>query len=143
MTTSNCDLATRRAVAPICRIQKPGALYRRAQSAVSSTSPREWRLGERQMCSLLGGIPCPILDAWKRNPDEPVLDCDTITRISLVLGIYKALHTYFGAAGDYWITHPNDSSLFGGAIPIDYLTAADLNGMYEVRRMLDGWTMGH
>jgi antitoxin Xre/MbcA/ParS-like protein len=102
----------------------------------------EWGVGERQMSSLLCGIPFPILDAWKRNAVEPVLDRDTLTRISLILGIYNALHTYFGEVGDYWITHPNDSSLFGGAIPIDYMMAG-LEGMYEVRRMLDGWTMGH
>jgi len=104
---------------------------------------REWGLGESQMTSLLGGIPFPTLDTWKRNADEPVLDRDTITRISVVLGIYKALHTYFGDAGDYWITHPNDSSLFGGAIPVAFMIANGLEGMYELRRMLDGWTVGH
>ena len=102
---------------------------------------REWGLGETQMSSLLGGIPLPILHTWERCPDEPVLGCETLTRISLLLGIYKALHTYFGDAGDYWITHPNDR-LFGGAIPIDYMIATGLDGMCELRRMLDGWAMG-
>jgi hypothetical protein len=103
---------------------------------------REWCLGEPQMSSLLGGIPLPILHAWELNPDEPVLEYGTITRISLILAIYKALHTYFGDAGDYWITHPNDSPLFAGAIPIDYMMATGLEGMYELRGMLDGWTVG-
>jgi len=95
------------------------------------------------MRSLLGGIAASTLHAWKSGPDKRVLDQDTLTRISYVVGIYKGLHTYFGAAGDEWITLPNDSPLFGGAVPIDFMVAAGLIGMYEVRRMLDAWSAGH
>lgn len=104
---------------------------------------REWRLETKQMRGLLGGVASSTLRAWKRSPDKRVLGQDTITRISLVLGIYKALHTYLGDAGDYWITHPNDGHPFGGANPIDYMIDAGVIGMYEVRRMLDAWAIGH
>ncbi len=72
-----------------------------------------------------------------------MLDQDTMTRISLVVGIYKALHTYFGPVADYWITHPNDGPLFGGITPIEYMMSSGVLGMYEVRRMLDAWSAGH
>jgi len=69
---------------------------------------RKWRLDDNQMRGLLGGITPSKLHARKRSPDKRVLGQDTITRVSLVVGIYKALHIYFGDPGDYWITHPND-----------------------------------
>jgi hypothetical protein len=104
---------------------------------------REWALSESQTRGLLGGIAASTLHAWKSSPDKRALDQDTLTRISLVVGIYKGLHTYFGDPGDYWITHPNESPLFGGAVPIDFMVNAGLIGMYEVRKMLDAWSIGH
>lgn len=104
---------------------------------------RAWALSESQMRGLLGGIAASTLHAWKSSPDKRVLDQDTLTRISFVVGIYKGLHTYFGDVGDSWITRPNDSPLFGGAVPIDFMVQAGLIGMYEVRRMLDAWSAGH
>jgi hypothetical protein len=64
-------------------------------------------------------------------------------RISLLVGIYKTLHTYFGDPGDYWITTLNNSPLFGGAVPIDYMIRTGMTGMHEVRKMLDAWAAGH
>ena len=103
----------------------------------------EWNLSESQVRGLLGGISSSTLHAWKSNPDKRVLDKNTLTRISLIIGIYKGLHTYFGDPGDYWITHPNDAPLFGGAVPIDFMVSAGVIGMYEVRKMLDSWSAGH
>jgi hypothetical protein len=104
---------------------------------------REWGLDANQMRGPLGGIAPSTLHTWRRSPDKRVLGHDTITRISLVVGIYKALHTYFGDPGDYMITNPNNSPLFGGAVPIDYMIHAGVIGMYEVRKMLDAWAGGH
>jgi hypothetical protein len=55
-----------------------------------------WSLDDDQMRGLLGGIGLSTLHAWRRSPDRCVLDYDTITRISLLVGIYKALHTTSG-----------------------------------------------
>jgi hypothetical protein len=104
---------------------------------------REWSLDDNQMRGLLGGIATSTLHAWRRSPDKRVPGQDTITRISLLVGIYKALHTYFGDPGDCWITTPNDSPLFGGSVPIDYMIHTGVIGMYEIRRMLDAWAAGH
>jgi hypothetical protein len=104
---------------------------------------REWSLDDNQMRGLLGGISASTLHAWRRSPNKRVLGHDTITRISLVVGVYKALQIYFGPPGDYWITHPNNSPLFGGAVPIDYMIHTGVIGMYEARKMLDAWAAGH
>jgi hypothetical protein len=56
----------------------------------------KWNLSECQVHSLLGGIASSTLHAWKSDPDKRVLDKNAMTRISLIIGIYKALHTYFG-----------------------------------------------
>ncbi len=104
---------------------------------------KEWSLDDNQMRGLLGGIAPSTLHAWRRNPNKRVLCQDTITRISLLVGIYKALHTYFGDHGDYWMTTLNNSPLFGGAVPIDYLIHTGVIGMYEVRKILDAWAAGH
>lgn len=104
---------------------------------------REWSLDDNQMRGLLGGIAPSTLHAWRRGPDKRVLGQGAITRISLLVGIYKALHAYFGNPGDSWITTPNNSPLFGGAVPIDFMLHTGVTGMYEVRKMLDAWAAGH
>jgi len=63
-------------------------------------------LSEIQVRSLLGGISSTTLHAWKSNPNKRVLDKTAMTRISLIIGIYKALHTYFGPVADHWIANP-------------------------------------
>ena len=95
------------------------------------------------MRGLLGGIAASTLHAWRSRPERRVLDQDTLTRISLVVGVYKGLHAYFGDPGDCWITQPNESPLFGGAVPIDFMVSAGLIGIYEVRKMIDAWGIGH
>ncbi len=54
---------------------------------------------------LLGGVASSTFYAWKTRPKGKQLDQDTLTRISLVIGIYKALNIYFGKPwADRWIT---------------------------------------
>jgi len=55
----------------------------------------------------------------KTKPKGKRLDQDTLTRISLVIGIYKALNIYFGKPwADRWITLENRGPLFAGQAPI-------------------------
>jgi hypothetical protein len=103
----------------------------------------KWNLSESQVRSLLGGIASSTLHAWRSNPDKRVLDKNAMSRISLIMGIDKALHTYFGPVADHWITNPNDGPLFEGASPIEYMVTTDILGIYELRRMLDSWSAGH
>ena len=64
-------------------------------------------------------------------------------RISLVIGIYKALQIYFGKPwADRWVTLENRGPMFAGRTPIDTMLRQGQPGMVEVRRMLDAWRGG-
>jgi hypothetical protein len=102
-----------------------------------------WELNESQARGLLGGIASSTFHAWKTDPKKQKLTQDTLLRISLVIGIYKALHIYFGEDwADRWVTLGNRGSMFAGATPLDYMIRQGQPGMFQVRRMLDAWRGG-
>jgi len=103
----------------------------------------KWGLTEAQARGLLGGVASSTYHAWKTEPQGRKLDQDTLMRISLVIGIYKALHIYFGQPwADRWVTLGNRNSLFSGAAPVDYMLRRGQPGMVQVRLMLDTWRGG-
>jgi hypothetical protein len=103
----------------------------------------KWELNEVQSRGLLGGIASSTFHAWKTEPRGKKLDQDTLMRISLVIGIYKALNIYFGKPwADRWVTLGNRGSLFAGQPPVDYMLRQGQPGMLQVRRMLDTWCGG-
>lgn len=70
--------------------------------------------------------------------DGPVLNQDQLTRLSLVVGIYKALHIlYDDTTADGWLKRPNRRHPFGGQAPLDHLRQGGIPAMYDVRRLLD------
>jgi hypothetical protein len=104
---------------------------------------RRWELTESQSRGLLGGIASSTFHAWKTEPKKQKLTQDTLLRISLVIGIFKALQIYFGEDwADRWVTLANRGSMFGGDAPIDYMIRHGQPGMFQVRRMLDAWRGG-
>lgn len=130
---------------PAADFSDPETRRRLSPSAIRAFTniAEKWNLTQIQARSLLGGVASSTLHAWKSNPDKRVLDKNAMTRISLIIGIYKALYTYFGPVADHWIMNPNDGQPFGGISPIEYMVTTDIIGMYEVRRMLDSWSAGH
>jgi hypothetical protein len=68
-----------------------------------------------------------------------VLSLDTLTRISLVLGIHKALQVLYAepAFADRWMRMPNANPLFGGLAPIAFAAGNGIDGLFQVRRLLD------
>jgi len=103
---------------------------------------KKWDLNEEQSRALLGGVASSTFHAWKTNPRR-TLDQDTLTRISLLIGIYKALNIYFGKPwADRWITLANRGSIFSGRTPLAYIIQRGQPGMLDVRRMLDAWRGG-
>lgn len=102
-----------------------------------------WGLSEAQKRGLLGGVASSTFHSWRTSPEAVRLNQDTLTRISLVIGIYKALHIYFSAEwSNRWVTLGNRGPLFGGQAPIEYMVRQGLPGMVEVRRLLDAWRGG-
>src|SRR5947209_20470072 len=103
----------------------------------------KWRLNETQARGLLGGIASSTFHAWKTQPRGKKLDQDALVRISLVIGIYKALQIYFGKPwADRWVVLQNRGSMFAGQAPIDYMLRQGQPGMIQVRRLLDTWRGG-
>jgi|ERR1017187_3834146 hypothetical protein len=103
----------------------------------------KWDLNEAQARGLLGGVASSTYHAWRTKPKGKQLDQDTLTRISLVIGVYKSLHIYFEKPlANRWVTLGNRGALFAGRSPLEYMLRFGQPGMTEVRRMLDSWRGG-
>lgn len=83
---------------------------------------------------------------FKYKSGQPgTLSYDTLIRVSLVLGIYKDLAILYPEQelAHRWIRLPNSNPLFGGRPALNLMTQGDIDGLYQVRRLLDarrgGW----
>lgn len=104
---------------------------------------QKWGLTEVQAQGLLE-VDAPTYGAWQADPYSTVLTQDTLTRISLAIGIFKALNTCFGRQlADQWVTRKNTGALFAGQAPIDFMIAHGQPGMWQVRRELDARCEGY
>lgn len=131
------DVAPDLSKSEVRRRLSPGAL----RTFVNITD--KWNLTEVQARGLLGGVASSTYHAWKTNPKGKQLDQDTLTRISLAIGIYKALNIYFNKPlADRWLTLGNRGTMFAGSTPLDYMVQNGVPGMVDVRRMLDAWRGG-
>src|SRR5687767_3073842 len=94
---------------------------------------RAWELSATDERALLGWPPTSTFHKYKSG-DAGVLSFDTLTRISLVLGIYKALQLLYPepAFADRWLRMPNANTLFGGAPPLAFVVANGIDGLYQV-----------
>lgn len=99
----------------------------------------EWRLGVPGERALLGFPPSSTFHKYKSG-DDGVLSFDTLTRISLVLGIYKALQILYPepAFASRWMAMPNSNPLFAGRTPLALVADTGIDGLFQVRRLLDG-----
>lgn len=97
----------------------------------------KWAVKDEDARQLLGGISSGSFYALKKEPRR-TLDQDTLTRISLLIGIFKALHIlYSPRLADAWMTLPNSNSMFQGSTPLAYILRLGLPGMMQVRQLLD------
>jgi hypothetical protein len=99
---------------------------------------RTWQLSVTEERGLLGWPPSSTFHKYKSG-DAGVLSFDTLTRISLVLGIYKALHILYAesAFADNWLRMPNTNQLFGGRAPLTFVLDSGIDGLFQLRRLLD------
>jgi hypothetical protein len=102
-----------------------------------------WRLSNAEQQILLGSPAASTFYNWKRGR-HGTLSFDELERISLVLGIYKALHTLFpdDAVADGWLRQPNTNPLFSGRSALDRMLDGSIDDLYAVRRFLDAWRSG-
>jgi hypothetical protein len=96
-----------------------------------------WNLRDEDTRVLLGGISSGSFYALK-NRTTKMLDEDRLTRISLLIGIYKALNIlYSEKLADAWITLPNTNPMFGGDSPLNYVKRGGIPAFVRLRQLLD------
>ena len=97
----------------------------------------QWDLTGQQAAALLG----VSTSTWERLKPDTVsrsLSQDQMTRISALVGIYKALHLLFAdAMADRWPQLVNTGPLFDHRAPVTAMIEGGIPHMLEVRRYLD------
>ena len=98
-----------------------------------------WQLSVVEQRALLGWPAASTYHKYKAG-EHGALSFDTLTRLSLILGIYKSLQVLYPEQGfaDRWIRLPNSNALFAGGTPLSVMTDGGIDGLYRVRRLLDG-----
>ena len=106
---------------------------------------RDWGLAIDEQIVLLGSPGRSTFFKWKAAPHSARLSRDTLERLSLLLGIYKALQILLPepAAADGWVKRPNSAPPFGGASALARMLAGNVSDLIAVRQYLDamrgGW----
>ena len=109
------------------------------------TIARDWDLSADEQIVLLGSPGRSTFFKWKQDPASARLGRDTLERLSLLLGIYKALQILLPqpASADTWIKRPNSAPPFGGRRALDRMLAGNISDLVAVRQYLDamrgGW----
>lgn len=102
-----------------------------------------WGLRDEPARQLLGGVSNGFFYQLKRE-HKKTLDQDKLTRISLLLGIFKALNLLYNRKlADAWISLPNSNPMFKGEAPLVYVIKGGVPALMRVRQLLDARRGGH
>ncbi len=104
------------------------------------TITKRWDITAQGQRILLGSPSESTFYNWKAGK-HGTLSYDQLERISLVLGIHKALTLLFADEGTglTWLWQPNDERTFGGKTPVERMQVGSIDDLYRVRRYLDAW----
>ena len=132
-STKSNSIGTDRRAAPQARKRMSGSAMRTFLNAA-----RAWGLGVDEQRALLGW-PTPATYRKYKAGNVGTLSYDTLTRISLVLGIYQALQLLYpdDALANGWVKLPNSNPLFGGKPALSLMLDGGINGLTQTRRLLD------
>ena len=101
-----------------------------------------WKVRDQEARALLGGVSNGPFYEMKRHPDR-VLDVDRLTRVSYLIGIFKALNILHGRAiADDWVHLLNRHPIFAGRAPLTVMIEGGLPALHTVRRLLDARRAG-
>jgi hypothetical protein len=132
------------------RIETPPDLASRASRDRLSTPALKaffniaarWKIRDEDARALLGGVTNGPFYEMKRKPHR-TLDTDRLTRISYLIGIFKALHILHSRKlANEWVRLPNTNPIFAGETPLAYMIRGGLPAMQMVRRLLDARRAG-
>jgi Protein of unknown function (DUF2384) len=145
MRTTQVYPSTRYETAPLPDLSSRAERERLSPAALSAffNIMRRWGLRDSDARQLLGGISNGPYYQLKKNPSDKVLEADVLVRISYLVGIFKALNSLHGEKlADQWIQLPNSNRIFGGSTPLEYMIRGGVEGMQNVRRLLDARVQG-
>jgi hypothetical protein len=121
------DLSSRDARERLSRAAIP-AFFRLAEA---------WGLRDEAARQLLGGVSNGVFYQLKGGRKK-TLDQDKLTRISLLLGIFRALNIlYSRKLADAWVSLANANPMFGGEAPVVYMIKGGVPALSRVRQLLD------
>ena len=106
-----------------------------------------YSIATRDRVALLGEPSNSTYHEWVKKAGAEAsmaLPLDTLTRISGILGIHKALGILFPIEAEAmtWLKGPHRGEVFGGQAPLEVMIEGGLDGILTVRRYLDGWRGG-
>jgi Protein of unknown function (DUF2384) len=98
---------------------------------------KRWKLRDEDTRALLGGMSSGSFYNLKSGATRS-LDEDQLTRISLLVGIFKAVNIlYSRKLADAWIGLPNSNPMFAGEPPLNYMRKGGIPAFIRVRQLLD------
>ncbi len=97
----------------------------------------KWGLKSNDAMALLGGVSSGRYFELKRR-HKGALTQDELTRVSLLIGIFKALNILFNEKlANQWVSRPNSNPMFQDTPPLLAMIRGGVPGMLGVRRLLD------
>jgi Protein of unknown function (DUF2384) len=99
-----------------------------------------WGIRDEDARELLGGLSNGTFYQWKARTSAAVrtLDQDRLTRISYLIGIFKALNIlYSERLADKWMQLPNTNPLFAGRTPLAFVLQGGTPALATLRQLLD------
>jgi hypothetical protein len=98
---------------------------------------QKWRLSNDEAMILLGRPGRTTFFAWKKGEAGRIGQLDLASRISYVLGIFKALEILYQRPemADAWVRRPN--AAFGGQSALDRMLGGQIVDLAAVRDYLD------
>jgi Protein of unknown function (DUF2384) len=131
--------ATRYEPSPLIDLSSKDERERLSPAAIKAffNIAARWGMRDEHARALLGGVSNGRFYEMKKKPRR-TLDADTLTRISYLIGIFKALNIlYSEKLADAWVQRPNANPIFGGQTALAYMMRGGLPAMQTVRRLLD------
>jgi len=96
-----------------------------------------WQLRDETARQLLGGVSNGVFYQLKQG-QKKALDQDKLTRISLLIGIFRALNVLYNRKlADAWVGIPNSNPMFEGETPVHYMIKGGVPALIRVRGLLD------
>lgn len=139
MSANTSYPATRFAPPRIVDLGDPNERARLSQGAIKAffNIIARWKVRDEDARLLLGGVSNGLYYAMKKAPGRR-LDQDTLTRISYLIGVFKALHILYGEElADRWMQMPNQNPIFNGRTPLATMIQGGLPAFQSIRRLLD------